>query len=141
MSARVSPGSGRHPRNPRVEDFIDCPQNARLLRFDQFDAPTETDQTRLSLEFRRNIFLVFKESLHNIAKHAQASRVEIEVRRVRNQLHLRIQDNGAGFSASGTQAGNGLKNLRLRMSQLGGTAEIRSEPGGGTEIRLSANIT
>jgi ligand-binding sensor domain-containing protein len=106
-----------------------------------FDAPTESDQTRLSLEFRRNIFLVFKESLHNIVKHAQASQVEIEVRRVRNQLHLRIQDNGAGFDEIGTHTGNGLKNLRLRMSQLGGTAEIRSQPDCGTTIQLSAGIT
>ena len=107
----------------------------------QFDASIQGDQIRLSLEFRRNMFLVLKEALHNIVKHAKASRVEIEIRRVRNQLSLRIQDDGVGFNEAGTHAGNGLKNLRLRISQLGGTAEIRSRPGGGTSIHLSANIT
>jgi signal transduction histidine kinase len=106
-----------------------------------FDAPDDAEPVRLSLEFRRDIFLIFKETLHNIIKHAQASRVEIQIRENKGELHLRIHDNGVGFDEKQASGGNGLKNLRLRMAQLGGKVAVRSAPGCGTTVSLSAKIT
>jgi signal transduction histidine kinase len=107
----------------------------------RFEAPHDPEPVRLSLEFRRDIFLIFKETLHNIIKHAQASRVEIQIKENKGELHLRIQDDGVGFDGQQASGGNGLKNLRLRMAQLGGKVEVRSTPGCGTTVSLSAKIT
>lgn len=106
-----------------------------------FDAPNDAEPVRLSLEFRRDIFLVFKETLHNIVKHARATRVDIQIKESKGQFHLRIRDNGVGFEEKTSAGGNGLKNLRLRMAQLGGRVEVRSQPGCGTTVSLSARIS
>jgi signal transduction histidine kinase len=106
-----------------------------------FEAPAEAETVRLSLEFRRDMFLVFKEALHNIVKHARASRVDIEISQARGRFHLRVQDNGVGFEEKNSAAGNGLKNLRLRMARLGGQVAVKSEPGRGTTVTLSAKIS
>lgn len=107
----------------------------------RFDAPDDPEPVRLSLEFRRDIFLMFKETLHNIVKHAQASRVDIQIKEIKGEFHLQIEDNGTGFDETKTGGGNGLKNLKLRMAQLGGEVEVRSAPGRGTTVSLSAKIT
>ena len=107
----------------------------------QFVTPTTPSSRRLSLDFRRNIFLIFKEILHNIAKHSRATHVEIEVREERGEFWMRITDNGVGFDEQSTRRGNGLKNLKLRMAQLGGTIQIDSEPRKGTSICVVVSIT
>jgi len=106
----------------------------------RFEMPQNLSSARLPLEFRRNIFLVFKEILHNIVKHSKATKVDIAAREQGGQFHLRITDNGVGFDEKTIRRGNGLKNIKLRLGQLEGTAEIRSEPGKGTTICVSARI-
>jgi ligand-binding sensor domain-containing protein/signal transduction histidine kinase len=107
----------------------------------RFETPDELDAVKLSLEFRRDVFLVFKESLHNIVKHAQAHQVDIEVRAVRGEFHLRIRDDGVGFDPQKSNSGNGLKNLRLRLEQLGGKVEVESAPKRGTTLEIRVRIT
>jgi signal transduction histidine kinase len=94
-----------------------------------------------SLELRRNVLPVFKEMLHNIVKHARATRVEIAVIISSGTFQLRVVDNGIGLDASASTVGNGLKNLRRRTAELGGTLNIESQIGNGTRISLSAPIT
>ncbi len=91
----------------------------------------------LSGETRRNVFLVVKESLHNVFKHAGASKVEIDFSLKNNDLEINIRDNGRGFDeAALAKAGNGLKNMEKRMRTAGGSFDIESTPGKGTTARL-----
>ena len=90
--------------------------------------PAET----LSLDFRQNILLIFKESLTNIVKHTGATRVEITFSEEAGSKILAVQDNGAGFNTQTITSGTGLKALRRRAARLGGMLEIISEPGHGT---------
>ena len=94
-----------------------------------------------SLQFRRNVFLMFKEMLHNIAKHARASRVEIQVKLASRQFELRVRDDGIGFDEKKSHGGNGLKNLRRRAAALNGELKIESGPEQGTIVTLTAPIT
>jgi ligand-binding sensor domain-containing protein len=94
-----------------------------------------------TLHFRRNVFPMFKEILHNIVKHAHASRVQIDVKIASRKFELRVRDNGAGFYEKRLRKGNGLKNLQRRADELGGVLEVRSRSGEGTSISLSASIT
>lgn len=76
---------------------------------------------KISGEKRRNILLAVKEILHNIAKHARCSQVVVDVHEANKRIQVEIQDNGVGFDFNEAQdRGNGLHNLRKRMSQAEG---------------------
>ncbi|HEU4717562.1 MAG TPA: two-component regulator propeller domain-containing protein, partial [Bacteroidia bacterium] len=104
------------------------------------ETPAEIPAVHLSEEKRRFLFLVVKESLHNIVKHANATKVETLFSFADGKISIVIGDNGKGFEISEARPmGNGLKNMRKRMESIGGMYTIASEPGKGTrtEINLS----
>ena len=105
-----------------------------------FDVGDEADPGPLNMEFRRQVFLIYKEILHNIARHAQAASVEIAVSQRLNTFVLRVTDDGVGFAPSQTQRGHGLRNLQRRADTLGGHLEIASQPGVGTQITLTVKM-
>jgi ligand-binding sensor domain-containing protein/signal transduction histidine kinase len=98
-----------------------------------------TDGVRLSLEFRRQLFLMFKECIHNAARHARASVVAVELHAGSRELVLIVADDGVGLT-SPTQTppggGTGLAGLRRRAENLGGRLEIRSAPGSGCRVAI-----
>jgi signal transduction histidine kinase/ligand-binding sensor domain-containing protein len=77
-------------------------------------------------EYRRNMFLAFKEALNNLMKYAGATRVSIDFEITGEQFSIRVTDNGIGFDPALLQnsAGNGLRNMHSRMKGIGGTCEI-----------------
>ncbi len=86
----------------------------------------------LNSEEKRNLFLLVKEAVHNITKHAQASSVNI-VMQIENSLHITIADNGSGFNVDESRLkGNGLGNFQKRMNSLKGTVDIKSGSNGTT---------
>jgi signal transduction histidine kinase len=90
-------------------------------------------------EIRRNVFLVVKEALNNILKHAKASEVSIKLVRVNNGLILYIQDNGRGIDLDKVSPfGNGLKNMKKRMADIG--VEFTIENSNGTLITMYRNV-
>ncbi len=90
-------------------------------------------------EIRRNVFLVVKEALNNILKHAKATEVTIKLIRVENSLTLFIQDNGVGIDMGNLrQFGNGLKNMKKRMNDL--DIEFSIENKNGTLITLHRKV-
>ena len=106
-----------------------------------FQVTTRDDATTASLTFHRQVFLLFREAVHNIAKHANTTKVEIEVSWQSSRFHLRIEDNGRGFDVAAVTAGNGLANLRHRAEVIGGELHVTSEPGKGTRIALEVSIS
>jgi signal transduction histidine kinase len=91
---------------------------------------------RWSLELRRNLFPVFKEILHNIGKHSQATRVVVAAEFYPRHFQLRISDNGKGFDETKVRLGNGLRNLRRRAAEMGGSLSIEPRPGDGVTVTL-----
>lgn len=83
---------------------------------------------------------ITQEALHNIKKHAQASDVNITLSYMPDLLALDIADNGKGFNTSRNGRGFGLKTMRERAEELGGTLTIESELGKGTAIAVSLPI-
>lgn len=82
----------------------------------------DVSQPRLGADVRREVFLIFKEALHNITHHAHATRVEIALSIAQHRLDL-IQDDGCGFDAARVGDGHGLRNMVGRAQGLafGGT--------------------
>jgi signal transduction histidine kinase len=92
---------------------------------------------RLTLGFRENVFLMYKEILTNVAKHAKASSVEICLKEFPRDLELSVRDNGAGFDPSAPVTGNGLQNLRRRAEKIKASVQVTSSPGKGTMVVLT----
>jgi signal transduction histidine kinase/ligand-binding sensor domain-containing protein len=84
----------------------------------------------LSSVIRRNVFLATKEILNNTVKHAHANHVNMEFRLSENQITIIIRDDGTGISQEmGNKYGNGLKNIRRRMDEIGGNVQWKNTPG------------
>lgn len=94
----------------------------------------------LSDEVASACFRAVQEALTNVARHARATRVRVELRRMHDTLVLMVEDDGAGFDVlrSGRRAGKrptlGLTGMAERVSTIGGSLEITSGPGRGTRI-------
>lgn len=86
------------------------------------------------------IFRIIQESLSNVAKHAQASKVDIFFALQDGLLRLQIKDNGIGFSPACKEQSFGLLGIKERALMIGGNAMIASVPGEGTEVSLSISI-
>ncbi len=85
---------------------------------------------------RRNVFLTVKECLHNVVKHARASKVTVLIQSSDSGVGIRIQDNGHGFDPELIRShGNGLHNMQKRMEQIGGEASFTTSKEG-TEVSL-----
>jgi signal transduction histidine kinase len=106
----------------------------------RLEAPLHLPHLPITAETRHNVFLAFKEALHNVVKHARASEVSIFLNPDGLGFVLAVRDNGRGFDPAAVPErpgrGNGLKNMRQRLEKLGGRFEIRSAPGSGAEIRF-----
>lgn len=88
-------------------------------------------------ETRRNVFLTIKESLHNVVKHAAAKKITIRVQ-INKFLHITIKDDGQGFGTANNN-GNGLKNMKKRMTAVGGTLEIINASGVSVTLSVPLN--
>lgn len=90
----------------------------------------------LDPEQRRNLIFFFKEALHNIFRHAKATRVGIRLEEVDRHLVLAISDNGRGLPAQTIPGAPRLRTLEQRAESLRGHLEISSRPGEGTSLTL-----
>jgi signal transduction histidine kinase len=89
---------------------------------------------------RRNIYLIYKEAINNIAKYAGCRQVHVQLIVLDGFLWLVIRDDGDGFDLNHPKLGNGLNSMRQRAETLGGSLLIRSEMAKGTELRASFEI-
>jgi signal transduction histidine kinase len=90
------------------------------------------------------LYRIGQEALHNAIKHAQATRVEVQLSRENGGAVLRIEDNGKGFNPEKTipkqgrqLVGSGLENMRTRADLLGGDLAMASKPGKGTRVVIT----
>lgn len=111
----------------------------------RLDMPSEFPPWQLTADVRHNVFLAFKEALHNVVKHSAASEASIRLTTAASSFELRIEDNGRGFArdaihehpandSARLSSGNGLENMVRRMEEINAHCQIRSVPGHGTMI-------
>ncbi|MFN0174310.1 MAG: two-component regulator propeller domain-containing protein [Saprospiraceae bacterium] len=104
----------------------------------EFDFQEYSDNLQLHMELRRNLFLIFKEAVNNMAKYAQCTRAYFVFKKSEGRLLMEIRDNGIGFDLKNiaTMQGSGLRNIRQRAEESGGQLAIISTINEGTTIRL-----
>jgi signal transduction histidine kinase len=101
------------------------------------DLPEDLKTMTINGESRRRLFLIFKESLHNIIKHSKAKHVHISVVSDNSQWMMTIEDDGVGLSENKNQYGNGLNNMLKHSLVLNGQVDIDNSKKGGVLIRLT----
>ena len=117
----------------------------------RLDLPLQFPEWHLTSEVRHNVFLAFKEALHNAVKHSGASEVLIRLAVKEKSFELAIEDNGHGFAAGEktkeagsapdrAASGNGLENMARRLAAIGGTCEIQNTSGVGTQVIFSVQL-
>jgi signal transduction histidine kinase len=110
------------------------------LRY-RLEVPPELPSTPISPELRHNAFLAAKEAVNNVVKHSHATSAWLRLSLASHQFALEIEDDGRGLPAGAEDKGrNGLRNMRKRMEDVGGTFEIRPRTEGGTIVRLTAPL-
>ncbi|MBN1955481.1 MAG: sensor histidine kinase [Anaerolineae bacterium] len=95
------------------------------------------DRHPVSVERRRHIFQIVRESLSNVARHAKAQHVVVRLAYKSDAWQLQIADDGIGLSIIPTRSGQGLRNIRERAHMLEGTLDIDSAPGQGVTVTLT----
>src|SRR6266496_1703657 len=124
----------------RMRRFASDVLTARNIDF-EFEAPDAHRNLNLGTDVRRQVFLVFKESINNIVRHSACSHVHIEFRVDRDRLVLMIRDNGRGFDLDQESDGHGLMSMARRAKEMGGAMEINSQPGAGACVALEMPIS
>jgi signal transduction histidine kinase len=119
-----------NPQNDSLENLLSYIREQMQQMVEPFnpvlkiDFPHEVPDIKLSNEQRRNLYLVTKEALNNVLKHAAACHVKLSLHLEMDKLNFEVKDDGVGMPAkTGRLAGNGLKNMRKRMEDIGGTID------------------
>lgn len=133
-----------NPRHDRLDDLVARMRHLAATLLDDmphtFDASPGGLSTALGMERRRHLYLMYREVLTNIHRHARATQVDIQLMRQNGRLEVIVQDNGVGFDPAMRTHGDGLHNLHMRAEALDGTVRIESQPGAGTTIQITAKI-
>jgi signal transduction histidine kinase len=109
----------------------------------RLDLPPDLPALPLPPEMRHNLFLVLKEALTNVLKHAQAQEVHLQAKASADTLLFVVQDDGRGFDTTAVSKHskrNGLSNMHRRAEAMGADLTVHSTPGG-TIIRLAVKIS
>ncbi|MEZ5040135.1 MAG: 7TM-DISM domain-containing protein [Saprospiraceae bacterium] len=105
----------------------------------------ETDEAlhalQLSMEQRKDFYLIFKEAINNAAKYSHAQNIWATLEKRNKEICLEIRDDGNGFDINTIKQGNGLRNMQARAEQLGGELRIDSKKDQGTRFVLSFPVT
>jgi signal transduction histidine kinase len=123
----------------RMRRFADDIFGARNITLD-FQAPDISRNLRVGADLRREVFLIFKESINNIVRHSACTEAFVELEVERGWLVLRLRDNGRGVDPAQAGDGNGLASMQQRATKLGGRFEVVSPNADGTRVTLSVPL-
>jgi signal transduction histidine kinase len=135
-----------NPKNDSLEDLL-----SRITRFASqlFEAKNiehtitiqpDIKDLKLSMESRQHLYLMIKESINNIIKHANCTKAAVTATCKDHLLKVVIDDNGKGFKSDKTHSGNGLINLKERAARMGANVQIESAPQKGATVAISIKI-
>lgn len=119
-----------------MNELCDSMSNPKLeITFESFNI-----DKALPFLYQLAMYRITQEALSNCIKHAQATKVIVQISQNNELLSLTIEDNGVGFDIKESKTGHGLLNMKNRAKLLNATLEIVSEKGEGTTINMEANV-
>jgi signal transduction histidine kinase len=128
----------------RVREYADDLFPESGVRW-KFAAAGHLESVKLDPETRRNLFLLLKEAVTNVAQHAKAKSVSLGVELTSGELLAKLQDDGCGFDQGAPERGeqsdcHGLSSMRARAGRLGARLTVESSPGAGTTVCVNLPI-
>ncbi|HYV94119.1 MAG TPA: tetratricopeptide repeat protein [Chitinophagales bacterium] len=126
----------------RMKNFAALMLTPQKIHFTFETNSIEINQLKLGMQQRKNIFLIYKEAIHNIVKYSHARNVSVRFLLNGNNIHFEIADDGKGFDDSSAVAynGNGIPNMKERAEEIRAQFEIVSMANRGTQIRLKVPV-
>lgn len=135
--------------NPQKDHLSDLTQRMRRFASDVFTArniafnlrlPPTDRNVKLGANLRREVFLIFKETINNMVRHSGCTKAEIEFQLADDSVLLRLEDNGNGFDTTRQSDGHGLLSMRERARDIGGRFDLTSIEGEGTSVTLKVPL-
>jgi ligand-binding sensor domain-containing protein/two-component sensor histidine kinase len=122
-------------RNDNMKDLIDRISDFALNMLSARDIKLNFSHNgldpykKIPIDFRQNIYFIFKEAINNIVKHSNASQVTIRLLNNSTQFVMKIHDNGKGFKKRSNKRGHGLRNMGMRAKRIGANFDIDTNHG------------
>jgi signal transduction histidine kinase len=124
--------------NARITNFIDKARETSEKTGFSFEVSDELNSKYLFTSIEgMNIYRIIQESVHNALKYAEAKNISVEIKEIKDDIVISIQDDGKGFDLNNAPLGNGLNNIRKRTKEINGQLNIESSLDRGTKIFLN----
>lgn len=117
-----------------LNDLLDTIRIANIIEV-EFYPDTEVE-TLINENYKLTLYRIVQEQINNVLKHAQATKIIVELFEDNNKIELVVTDNGKGFDPETVKKGHGLKNMQSRAELLNGTMEIKSNYGKGSKLKI-----
>ena len=101
-----------------------------------FENQVDSNKNSLTMDARKNAYMIYKEAINNVVKHSKATKVEVKIVMENNQIIIEVSDNGIGFDQNQITEGNGLRNFEERAENNEMKLNIDSVAGIGTKVLL-----
>lgn len=131
----------------RMESFAKPLLKTKNIAFN-FNYDPGVLHLNLTMEKRKNFYLIFKEAINNVLKYSNCQNLDISLQLTNQEIELVVKDDGQGFDkeqlktlAARSMSGNGLNNMKRRAEEMEGECDIQSFPGKGTRVYLRFPIT
>ncbi|MFN0157328.1 MAG: two-component regulator propeller domain-containing protein [Bacteroidota bacterium] len=124
----------------RLKDFGDELFFKTGVAFEAKGITEDFHSVRLTLEVRRQLMLIFKEAMTNCARHAHATRIELEFRIANGTLHASLLDDGVGFREGSDDPGTGMTSMQARAQKIGGILNVGIGSTHGTRVSFSGPL-
>ena len=134
----INPGNDSLQRIAlRLQEYAQPLMESKAIRF-SFEIDPMLEGLPISMEVRRNLYLIGKEAINNLIKYSQATAATVRFTYDQGQLRVLIEDNGQGFDPAQLSTRTGQQSMQERARAIGGTLTVRSAPGQGTTLELTA---
>jgi ligand-binding sensor domain-containing protein/signal transduction histidine kinase len=121
----------------RMKDFASQILSPKNIEF-EFVTGVLDERLKLSPPMKQNVYLIYKEALHNIVKHAGAHKVKIRIENAAAGFMLSIADDGKGFNKDKSSKGNGLRSMQKRAADISASLLIANQ--NGTSVVLQRRV-
>ncbi len=119
----------------RMREYAGAILEAKGIEY-RFNFPKDTNDCKLSMEVKNNIYLIFKEATNNLSKYSRCTKADFSITINDKSIQLQIHDNGIGFRKDQILHNGGLRNMQQRAEEIKGNFKIISNPQEGTKITL-----
>lgn len=135
----INPGNDSlHRIALRLQEYAQPLMESKNIRFSLL-ADADADNVPISMDVRRNLYLIGKEAINNLIKYSEATQATLRFEYQKDQVKVMIEDNGRGFDPAQPSSRTGQASMQQRAKAMGGMLDVRSAPGNGTKLELVLN--